>query len=103
MPDALEFPGMLCPVVPLVRSDRDSGVINELVALALRHPTWACGRLADGCSRLAPGFPAVVGSLNDLPEPSAGLRGINPVRIRRRALHVEDFPPGKQRAGDVPF
>src|SRR5207245_11355936 len=45
MPDALEFPGMLCAVVPLVGREWLAGsrrcVVNELVALALGHAVGA--------------------------------------------------------------
>jgi 16S rRNA (cytidine1402-2'-O)-methyltransferase len=39
-----------------------------------------------------PGRAAVVGALDHLAEPAAGLRGIEPVGVRRRAGDVEDFP-----------
>ena len=50
-----------------------------------------------------PGFAAVVGALNDLAEPSAGLRGVDAIGISGRAFEMIHLPPGKVRAGDVPF
>ena len=61
MPDALELPGMRRAVVPLVRAGH--AVVGELVADRF------------------PGLAAVVGTLDQLPEPTARLRGIQPVRI----------------------
>ena len=58
-------------------------------------PGWRAG--------LVPGFAAVVGALDDLPEPAAGLRGVDAVGIDGRALHVIDLPAGEVRAGDVPL
>ena len=72
MPDALELPGVLRAVVPLVRAG--DAVVRELVA--------------DRLPRLA----AVVGALDHLPEPAAGLRRIQPVRVGGRALEVVDLP-----------
>ena len=99
MPDALELPGMLRAVVPLVRGERLAGfggrVVDELVALALGHAVGRRGRLAGRCPRLIPCFAAVIGALNDLPEPAAGLRRIQPVRIGRRALEVIDLPAAR--------
>jgi hypothetical protein len=50
-----------------------------------------------------PGLPTVVGALNDLSEPTTGLRGINSIRIHRRSLHVIDFPSAKMRTTNIPF
>ena len=50
-----------------------------------------------------PGFAAVVGALDDLPEPAAGLRGVNAIGVDGRAFQVIDLPPGEVRAGDVPL
>ena len=68
VPDAFEFPRMLRAVVPLMRA-RDA-VVNELVALAHRHPLWICCRPA---AWRIPCFAAVIRALNDLSEPSARL------------------------------
>src|SRR5262245_50517396 len=50
-----------------------------------------------------PVLAAVVRALNDLPEPAAGLRDVDPVRVRQRTLHVVNLPPGKERSADIPF
>ncbi|MEZ4571759.1 MAG: hypothetical protein R2849_15780 [Thermomicrobiales bacterium] len=59
MPDASKFPGMLGAVIPLV----STGIALILKLVADRFP----------------GLAAVVGSLDDLAEPAAGLRRIDPV------------------------
>src|SRR5713101_4217103 len=53
--------------------------------------------------QLLPVLAAVVGALNDLPEPTRVLCGIDPVRVNRRALDVVDIPASKVRAADVPL
>ena len=107
MPDAFELPRVLRAVVPLVRRERLAGfrrrVVDELVALALGHAVGRRGRLAGRRARLVPGLAAVVGALDDLPEPAAGLRGVDPVRIDGRTFHVVDLPAGEVRAADVPL
>src|SRR5262249_22561913 len=107
MPDALEFPGMLCAVVKLMRGERRAGfgggVVDEFVAFAFGHAARAGGRLARRRARLNPGLAAVIGALNDLAEPAAGLRGVYAVGIGGRSLHVVNLPAGEMRAGNVPF
>ena len=83
VPDALELPGVRRAVVPLVRAG--DALVDELVAHRL------------------PRLAAVVGALDQLPEPAAGLRRIQAIRIGGRALHVVHLPAAKMRAGDVPF
>src|ERR1019366_2702567 len=83
MPDARELPGAEGAVVPLVSADLT--LVSELVAP--RRP------------RLA----GVVGTLDHLAEPAAGLRCVQPVRVDRRALHMVDFPAPKVGAGDIPL
>ena len=83
VPDAFEFPGVLRAVVPLVGAG--NAVVGELVA--------------DG----VPGFAAVVGALDDLAEPAAGLRGVDAVGIDGRAFQVVDLPAGEVGAADVPL
>src|SRR5437660_8675288 len=77
MPDALELPRMGRGVVPHVRGQRLAGfgrsVIDELVAFAFGHAFRGGGRLAWRGAGLLPGLAAVVGALNDLTEPAAGL------------------------------
>src|SRR5262249_44293134 len=82
VPDSLEFPGVLRAVVPLV-SPRDT-VILELVA--------------DRLPRLA----TVVGALDHLTEPAAGLRRIQPARVDGRTLEMVDLPACKVGAVDLP-
>ena len=83
MPDAFEFPRMLRAVVPLMRARH--AVIDELVA------DWL------------PGFAAVVRALHLLTKPTARLRGVEAVRINRRALEMVHFPPGKMRLAHGPI
>ena len=106
MPNAFELPRVLCAVVPLVRGQRLAGwgrsVVHELVAFTFRHAIRRSRRLSGGGSRLVPGFSAVVGALNDLAEPAAGLRDVDPVRIDRRTFDVVNLPAGEVRAADLP-
>src|SRR5205807_1599458 len=81
MPDTFEFPRMLRAVVPLMRAG--NSVVNELVALAFLHSAFAFQFLGAAPRRL-PGFAAVAAPLNDLPEPTARLRRVDPVLIHRR-------------------
>src|SRR5260370_34979824 len=106
MPDALELPGMLRAVVPLVRGERlftffGGGVVDEFVALAfgraLRRSLLFPGRRA----RLRPGFAAVIGALDDLAEPSAGLRRVDPIGSRRPSLQVIPLPAREMTTADV--
>ncbi len=83
MPDPLELPGMLGAVVPLVGPR--VAVICEFVADRF------------------PGFAAIVGALDGLPEPAAGLRCIDPVRINGRALEMVNLPTREMRAADIPL
>src|SRR2546430_13352555 len=100
MPDAFEFPRMLGAVIPLMRAG--DSVVNEHVALAFRHPVRTLQILGAAARRL-PGFAAVIRSLNDLPEPCAGLRRVNPVRINRRPFHMINFPAGNMRSAYFPI
>src|SRR5262249_15159123 len=54
--------------------------------------------VADGL----PAFPAVAGALDDLTEPAAGLRGVEPIRVGGRALEMIDLPAPEVRAAHVP-
>ena len=83
MPDALELPGVRRAVVPLVSAG--DAVVHELVAHRL------------------PRLAAVVGALDQLPEPAAGLRRIQPVRVGGRSLEVVDLPARKMGTADVPL
>src|SRR5437763_15132564 len=98
MPDPLELPRMLGAVVPLVRA-RDA-VVNEFVTFTHRHTLRTCCRPS---TRRVPGFAAVVGTLNDLSEPCAGLRPVKPVLMNQRTCHVINLPARKTPAVNVPF
>ena len=100
MPHPLELPGMLRAVVPLMRGERLAGfgrrVVDELVARGLRR-TWG-GRLSGRRSGLVPGLAAIVGALDQLPEPAARLRRIQPIRDRQ-AIPSRDTSPSPRSAG----
>src|SRR2546427_1151973 len=104
MPDALELPGMLRAVVPLMRGEglaRLRGrVVGELVALAFREAFR--GLFQHTCRRL-PRLAAVAGALDDLSEPPARLRRVQPVRIGGGSPHVIDLPAPAMRAAPVPL
>src|SRR6266851_9804581 len=89
MPNSLELPRMLGAVVPLMSSKGftgfSGGVVHELVALAFGHSLWR-GRFAWRRAWLCPSFAAIIGSLDNLSEPTAGLRRVEPIRISRRSL-----------------
>src|SRR5205814_1788070 len=76
MPDALELPGMLGAVIPLMGGEGLArlrrGVVEELVALAL-GPSLGRFEVLGVAAGREPGLAAVVGALNDLSEPAAGL------------------------------
>src|SRR5262245_39956498 len=99
MPNALELPWMLRAVIPLMCT-RDS-IVDELVALTLRHPIRAFQVLRCASGRI-PFFSAVIRTLNDLTEPPTGLRCINAVRIDRRTFYVINLPACKMRTADFP-
>src|SRR5687768_17420426 len=84
VPDAFELPRVLRAVVPLMRAGR--AVVDELVALALGHAARP-----DEILRLAPGriprLAAIIGALDDLPEPAARLRGVDAIRVYGRPFH----------------
>src|SRR6266576_1398380 len=82
MPDPLEFPRMLRPVVPLVSAG--NAVIIEFVTGGF------------------PGFSAVIRALDDLAKPAAGLRRIQTIRFNRRAFDVINLPTRKVRSVNFP-
>src|SRR5215813_851520 len=106
MPDAFEFPGMLGSVVPLMCRKRFPGfrrrVVNELVAFTFRESIRSRHGFSRRCSGLVPGLTAIVRSLDELAEPSAGLRHIDTVWIERGSLHVVDLPAGEVRTANIP-
>jgi hypothetical protein len=81
VPDALELPGMRRSIIPLVRARH--AVVGEPVAHRLPRPT------------------SVTRTLDDLPEPTARLRCVQPVWVGRRALDVIDLPAAEVRAADL--
>src|SRR6478672_2481050 len=99
MPDALELPGMLRAVVPLMCA-RDT-IVNELVTLGFCHPIRTLQFLR-AAARCAPGFATVIRALNDLTKPIAGLRGVDPIGVNHRAFHVINLPSREMRAADLP-
>ena len=105
MPYALEFPWMLRAVIPLVGSEGlatfGPASYTNLLLAAFGGPA---GRgLSSRGSWLVPRLAAIVRALNDLSEPSAGLRGINTIWIYRRSLQVIHFPAGKMRTAHIPI
>src|SRR5262249_2115509 len=78
-------------------------VINKLVAFTLGHPFRGRGRLAWWSTGLLPGLAAIARALDDLAEPSAGLRTIQAIRVSGRSLHMIYLPAGKQGSTDVPI
>src|SRR5208282_366218 len=105
MPHAFKFPGMLRAVVPLMSGERLAGfprrVVDELVACGLRG-AWR-GRLPGRRSGLVPGFAAVVGAFNQLPEPSACLRRVDAIGIGGRSFQVIHLPAREVGAANLPF
>src|SRR5262249_49809961 len=77
-------------------------VVDELVGFAHREALGRFGQSARR-SRHGPRLAAVVGALDDLPEPAARLRHVDAVRIDGRALHVINLPAREMRAVDGPL
>src|SRR5689334_13451055 len=90
---------MLCAVVPLVRAD--FALVNKLVALAF-WKTLRPLQLLRAAARRVPRLAAVIRALDDLPEPPAALRRINPFRVRRGTFQMINLPPGKMRPAHIP-
>src|SRR2546427_6504402 len=82
MPDSLELPGVRRAIIPLVSAG--DAVVHELVT--------------HGLPRLA----TVARALDQLPEPTAGLGRVQPVRVDGRAFQMVDLPAPKVRAADIP-
>src|SRR5438094_6071337 len=99
MPDPFELPRMLRAVVKLVRAH--FALIHKHVALAFGHATRA-DQVFGLRSGWIPRFATVIGTLDDLPEPAAGLRRVDPVRIRGRAFEVIHLPAREVRPADFP-
>src|SRR5712692_1500262 len=105
VPDAFELPGMLCSVVPLVRGEWfasfSRSIVHELVAFAFGRAIRAFQLVGAAAGRV-PSLTAIIGALNDLTEPAAGLRRVNAIRINWRTFHVINLPTRKMRAADFP-
>ena len=99
MPDALELPGMLRAVVPLMCARKT--IVNELVTLGFWHAIRILQFLR-AAARCTPGFATVVRALNDLPKPVAGLRGVDQIGVNHRTFHVINLPPREMRTADLP-
>src|SRR5580704_3984609 len=82
MPNPLELPRVRSAVVPLMRAG--NAVIHKFIS-----------------DRLPP-LSAVIGSLNQLPKPSGGLRRVQPIRVRWRSFEVINLPARKVRAAHIP-
>src|SRR6202043_2185314 len=100
-------PGMLLAVVELMGGERLAGffgsVVDEFIAVAFGHAAGTRRGFARRGAGLMPGFAAVIGALDDLPEPAAGLRGVEAIGIGGRALEVVELPAREMRTTDVPF
>src|SRR5216684_5298524 len=105
-PDSFELPRMLCAVVKLMSGQGfagfGGGVVHELVALAFGRSLWR-GPFARRRPWLCPSFAAIIGPLNDLPEPAAALRRIQTIRVSGRSLEVVKFPAREVGTTDVPL
>src|SRR5262245_942733 len=82
MPDPLELPRVRCAIVPLMRAG--DAIVRELV------------------SHWLPGLAPIVGTLDLLPKPAAGLRRIQPMRVNGRAREVVNLPAAKVGATHIP-
>ena len=121
----LAQPGELLPVLPAVRGAEQRGVLDARVdgvrirqrRLQMPHarelprplraviPEMGAGGALVGelVPHRLPALAPVVGALDDLPEPAAGLRGVEPIRLRRRTLQVVHLPAPEVRPADVPL
>src|ERR1700754_251300 len=107
MPHSFELPRMRSAVIKLMCRERFASffrrVVNKLVALTFRHSVRRGRRFAGGRSGLKPGLTTIVGALNNLSKPAAGLRRVNAVRIHSRTFHVINLPAGEVRPADIPI
>src|SRR5579884_170034 len=99
MPDAFELPGVLRAIIPLMRAG--NAVVNKFVAFAFGHAVGA-SQFFGAAPRRVPGFTAVIGALNDLAKPAAGLRGVNSVRSHGRPSLLIRRGSRKMRRGAHP-
>ena len=99
-PDSFELPGVLRSVVELVRAHL--ALVEEHVAFPVGHAVRSHEILGLAPGRI-PRPAAVIRALDDLAEPAAGLRRINPVWIHSRALEMIHLPAREVRSADVPI
>ena len=78
VPDAFEFPRMLRAVIPHVGAD--GSFVNEFITFAFGK-TFRAFQIFRIAAGRGPGFAAVIGALDDLPEPTAALRSVNAIGI----------------------
>src|SRR4030095_11243667 len=83
VPDAFELPRVGRPVVPLMGPWH--AVVGKLVPDRL------------------PCLPAVARSLDELPEPAAALRRIEPIRVGRGPFEVINLPPAEGTPAHAPL
>src|SRR6202020_686879 len=76
-------------------------VIDELVARGLRRSRRRC--FPRRRTRLMPGLASIIGALDDLPKPAAGLGRIQPIRIHGGSFDVIYLPTCEVRTTDVPL
>src|SRR5208337_4313727 len=118
-------PGHLLPVLPAVGRAEQGGVFDSGVYRVgiggrwreLPDPLklkWKRGAvvplMSSGFARVSelvadrlPGFAAVIGALDNLPEPGGGLRRVDPVRIGGRPFKMKNFPAREMGSTDVPI
>ena len=97
VPDSFEFKRMRRSVVPHMCAW--VAFVDKLVT----DSRWCPGEIGRGfTARLFPRPATVAGTLDDLPEPVAALRCINPVRIDGGPLQMVHRPASKKRARDIP-
>src|ERR1700683_302355 len=103
MPHSLEFPRMLRSVVKLMGGQRLAGLLRRVVHEAVALPRRpALRRLLQAAPRRVPRLAAIIGALDDLPEPSARLRNVDTVLVHRRPLHVVNLPASEEWPTDFP-
>jgi hypothetical protein len=104
MPHALELPRMLRAVVPLVRGQRLAGFAGGVVEEAVGRLVREAGHLglAGLEAGLVPSLAAIIGALDELPEPPAILRHVHAVGIGFGAFHVVDLPAREEWPAHLP-
>src|SRR5690606_9665946 len=83
MPHSGEFPGVGCPVIPLVCTG--ISFVGKLVAYRL------------------PALPSVIRTVDHLPEPATRLRCVDAIGIYGRTFHMIDFPASEVGSAYLPL